>query len=294
MEPHKLVEVRNLDILKYPRTPHIEGSRLQHGDEDCARVPYAELAGRHIVVEEKLDGGNAGLSFSREAELLLQSRGHYLVGGGRERQFNLFKHWAAAHEGALLDCLEDRYLMYGEWMHKLHSVFYDALPHYFCEFDVWDRSRECFLSTGARERLLRNVPVLGVPVLYSGIAPKRLPDLVAMLRPSLARTAQWREAFERTVTRETLDLARAWSHINDSDLSEGLYIKVEEDDKTVARFKWVRADFVQSILDSGKHHAEQPFIPNLLAEGVDIYAPVLTRTWGDGRREASETTAQDG
>jgi hypothetical protein len=284
MEPKHTFEVRNLDILKYPRTPHLEGSRLQPGDEGFNQVPYAELAGRFIVVEEKLDGGNAGLSFSGGGELLLQSRGHYLTGGGRERQFNLFKHWAAAHEQALLSCLEDRYLMYGEWMHKLHSVFYDALPHYFCEFDVWDRSRECFLSTDAREALLADVPVLGVPVLYAGTAPRRLADLVAMVRPSLARTAHWRQAFEQTVLRERLDLDRAWQHANHSDLSEGLYIKVEEDGRTVARFKWVRADFVQSILESDKHHAEQPFIPNLLADGVDLYGPRLTRTWGDGRR----------
>lgn len=284
MDSNNAFEVRNLDILKYPRTPHLEGSRLQAGDEGLSHVPYAELAGRHIVVEEKLDGGNAGLSFTPGGELLLQSRGHYLVGGGRERQFKLFKHWAAAHESALLQCLEDRYLVFGEWMHKLHSVFYDALPHYFCEFDVWDRSRECFLSTGEREKLLAGVPVLGVPVLYEGTAPRRLKDLLALLGFSQARTSGWREHFEQTVQRERLDLARAWANTNPSDLAEGLYIKVEEDGRTVARYKWVRADFVQSILDSDKHHAEQPFIPNLLAEDADIYAPSLTRRWADGRR----------
>ena len=89
----------NLEILKYPRTPHLRGSRLQAGDS-ADDVPYAALAGRHIVVEEKLDGANSALSFSNDGALLLQSRGHYLQIeqlGGRERQFNAFKQCARAH-----------------------------------------------------------------------------------------------------------------------------------------------------------------------------------------------------
>lgn len=106
-------------LLKYPRTPHLEGSRLQEGDEGHDQAPYSVLAGRYIVVEEKLDGGNCGLSYDAAGEQLLQSRGHYLTGGGRERQFNLFKRWASAHADVLLERLGDRYVMYGEWLHKI-------------------------------------------------------------------------------------------------------------------------------------------------------------------------------
>ena len=45
-----------LSILKYPRTPHLEGSRLQPGDEDLSQIRFSEIAGRHLVVEEKCDG----------------------------------------------------------------------------------------------------------------------------------------------------------------------------------------------------------------------------------------------
>ena len=71
-------------LHKYPRTHHLEGSRLQPGDEDSRSVPFASLAGRHLVIEEKLDGANAGLSFDAEGRLRLQSRGHFLAGGSRE------------------------------------------------------------------------------------------------------------------------------------------------------------------------------------------------------------------
>ena len=270
---------QSLDLFRYPRTPHLEGSRLQDGDEDHDHVPYRHLAGLHLVVEEKLDGANTGISFSPSGELLLQSRGHYLVGGGRERQFNFVKAWAAAHTDWLLGRLEDRYVMYGETLTKKHSVFYDALPHHFFEFDVLDRHSGDFLSTDARRALLADGPVLSVPVLYEGVAPPRLDTLKALLRPSLAKTPDWREAFEATVLREGLDLQRAWKQCDKSDLSEGLYIKVEADGKTVARYKWVRRDFVQAILDSDKHHSEQPYVPNLLAPGVDLYAPRLAVDW---------------
>jgi hypothetical protein len=58
-----------------------------------------------------------------------------------------------------------------------------------------------------------------------------------------------------------------------------LYIKVEEEGVVTARYKWVRSDFVQSILDSQMHHSQQPFVPNQLAPGVDIYAPRLNAAW---------------
>ncbi|HEX8614595.1 MAG TPA: RNA ligase family protein [Telluria sp.] len=281
--------VHNLELHKYPSTRHLEGSQLQQGDDGFGkphkrrdpRAAYASLAGRTIVVEEKLDGANAGLSFSEGAELLLQSRGHYLAGGGRERQFSIFKRWAAAHESALLERLGDRYVMYGEWMGKKHSVFYNRLPHLFCEFDIYDRHKAVFLSTAARAALLGDAPVLAVPVLYAGVAPPRLADLKALIRCSLAKSDRWRHDFEATVAREGLDLATCWAQADKSDLAEGLYIKVEEDGVVTARYKWVRGDFVQAILDAKMHHSQQPYVPNQLAPGVDIYAPRLTTTWED-------------
>lgn len=289
MTPDFRACAQSLELFRYPRTPHLEGSRLQEGDHGHDHVPYRDLRGLRLVVEEKLDGANTGISFSPAGDLLLQSRGHYLVGGGRERQFNFIKAWAQAHAGWLLQRLEDRYVMYGETMSKKHSVFYDALPHHFFEFDVLDRRTGQFLSTAARRELLAGGPVLSVPVLYDGLAPARLADLKALLRPSLAKTARWRDAFEATVRREGLDLALAWKQCDKSDLSEGLYLKVEADGQTLGRYKWVRADFVQAILASEKHHSEQPYVPNQLAPGVDLYAPRPRVDWDTlrGDKEAS-------
>ena len=150
--PGPRVHPRAMRIIKYPRTLHIEGSRLQPGDEDLgSATPFAHIAGRHLVVEEKMDGANSAISFDADGQLLLQSRGHYLTGGPRERHFALFKQWAGTLAGALWERLGSRYVMYGEWLYAKHTVFYDALPHYFMEFDILDRESRSGSAVSDRE-----------------------------------------------------------------------------------------------------------------------------------------------
>ena len=137
--PHPYLHQAMKPILKYPRTPHLLGSRQQRGDEDLAIVSPADLKGCFLIVEEKLDGANTAISFDDDWELVLQSRGHVLSGGPRERQFDLFKRWANAHRDALSHVLGNRYVLYGEWLYARHTIRYDCLPHYFLEFDLFDR-----------------------------------------------------------------------------------------------------------------------------------------------------------
>ncbi|WP_017599911.1 RNA ligase family protein [Nocardiopsis lucentensis] len=260
-------------LHKYPRTRHIRGSRLQPGDDDLSATPFRDLAGRHLVVEEKLDGANAGISFDAEGRLRLQSRGHFLTGGPRERQFAPLKAWAATVAPLLRPRLGDRYVLYGEWLYAKHTVFYDALPHFFCEFDVLDTREGVFLSTPRRRELLEGTPVVSVPVLYSG----PLSDLAGLTRlvgPSTCRTPNWRRALAEAARAGGADPERALAESDGSDLMEGLYVKVEEDDRTVDRYKWVRAEFTTAVLDSGTHWLDRPVIANGLADPEVLHAAV--------------------
>lgn len=146
-------------IIKYPRTPHIQGSRLQPGDEDLRQRCFSEIEGRHVVLEEKIDGANSAISFTEGGELRLQSRGHFLTGGARERHYDLLKQWAAIHKEKFYEVLGSRYVMYGEWMYAKHSIYYDLLPNYFMEFDILDRETDRFLDTPSRHELIRPLPV---------------------------------------------------------------------------------------------------------------------------------------
>ena len=56
------------------------------------------------------------------------------------------------------------------------------------------------------------------------------------------------------------------------DEMEGLYIKVESEGQVVGRYKYVRASFLTSILESGSHWLSRPIVPNQLAADVDIFA----------------------
>jgi ATP-dependent RNA circularization protein (DNA/RNA ligase family) len=227
-------------IVKYPRTPHLDGSRLQPGDEDLAIVGAFDLAGLPLVVEEKLDGSNAGISFESDGTLVLQSRGHVLTGGPRERQFDLFKRWASSHRETLWTILGRQYLMYGEWLYARHTIPYDNLPHYFLEFDIMDRETGMFLSTERRQTLLAGSPVQSAPVLARSPVPV------------------WEELLTR-------------SKCSSSELMEGLYLKWEADGRVLGRYKYVRKGFLQAVADSETHWMDRPIEPNHLLAGVDLF-----------------------
>ncbi|HEY8599204.1 MAG TPA: RNA ligase family protein [Thermomicrobiales bacterium] len=258
-------------LRKYPRTQHLTGSAFQTGDDDLASVPIRTLAGRRVVIEEKIDGANAAISFDAAGQLHLQSRGHYLTGGPRERHFAQLKAWASAHLARLYATIGDRYIVYGEWLYAKHTVFYDALPHFFLEFDVLDTMTGAFLDTASRRALLADTPLVPVPVLHDGPAPDEA-GLRALIGPSAFKTARWRDALDAQAIAAGVSPAVARAQTDPSELMEGLYLKVEEGGRVVERLKFVRRDFLTTIADAGEHWRERPIIANVLRPGIDLYA----------------------
>lgn len=259
-------------LYKYPRTPHLTGSRLQPGDEELRVVSPDHLRGQHLVVEEKLDGANSAISFGDDGRLLLQSRGHFLDGGPREKHFGLMKAWAVSVQRRLWDALGKRYIMYGEWLYAKHTIFYDVLPHYFFEFDIFDKSESQFLSTQRRRELLRGVPVHSVPVLFSGMI-ESTSRLESFIKPSDFQSDRWRETLVEVCRLKGLDAERSLQESDSSGLMEGLYIKAEDEGRVIERLKLVRGSFHQAVADSGDHWINRPLIPNQLREGVRLFTP---------------------
>jgi RNA ligase len=257
-------------MQKYPRTPHIEGSRQQPGDEDLESIPFSQIASEYVVIEEKVDGANAAISFDTQGQLLLQSRGHYLTGGARERHFNLFKQWAHSYCAELWGVLSDRYILYGEWLYAKHTVFYDRLPHYFLEYDLLDRSSSQFLSTAARKKLLNGLALTSVPVLFEGKLQSHK-QLVSLLQQSHFISSAHIDRLRQICTEQGLNADLVVRQTNQSSLMEGLYIKVETPELTIDRYKYVRADFLTTILQSETHWLNRPIIPNQLQPGVDLF-----------------------
>ncbi len=174
------------------------------------------------------------------------------------------------HCGALYSVLADRYILYGEWMYAKHTVFYDALPHYFLEYDVLDLQQREFLSTDRRREMLAGLPIIAVPVLFEGILSSHK-QLMGLMARSHYIQPHHMDRFDAVCVEQDLDIARARQQTDPSFLMEGLYIKVEFDGIVQARYKYVRADFLTTILQSESHWLSRPIIPNQLRSDVDLF-----------------------
>ncbi len=258
-------------IFKYPRTRHLEGSREQSGDEDLKYVKFSEIQGKYLVLEEKVDGANCGISFGRDGKMFLQSRGHFLNGGYGERQFDLFKLWAGCFEDRLHRLLEDRYVMYGEWLYAKHTVFYNRLPHYFMEFDIFDKKEERFFSTRKRREFLSSVPFIkSVRVLTEGYY-ESLGEIEKWIGPSLFISEEPEQAFRIQCKKSGVTPELAIHQTDLTGIMEGIYIKVEDGDYVTDRLKFVRGSFLNTILDSESHWVNRPIVANCLADGIDLF-----------------------
>ncbi|MBW3596551.1 MAG: RNA ligase family protein [Planctomycetes bacterium] len=239
------------EFVKYPRTPHLFGSK---GTDDDKHLGEAEsqafIADDSLIVEEKLDGTNVGIHFSEAGEMVLQCRGH-LVTEGMHPQYDLFKQWAAVKRVALEGRLENRFILFGEWLYARHTIFYRRLPHYFFEFDIYDKQQEAFLDLKQRIALIEGT-IQTVPVLHTGpISRSGLEDLIGPSR--------FASRFENPATKRT------------DNLMEGLYLRREDEGIVTGRAKCVRPEFVEKIKQS-VHWQHQSMVPNQLAEGANIWS----------------------
>jgi hypothetical protein len=160
--------------------------------------------------------------------------------------------------------------MYGEWMYAKHTCFYDLLPHYFMEFDIYDRERDLYLSTARRRQLLQGLPVVSVAVLWEG-RPNKLADITGLVGPSLFKSPDWRDRLVEAATAAGVAPAQALAETDRHDAMEGLYVKIEDDEQVVERLKWVRGTFLSALVDSGSHWLDRPIVVNRLRDGASLY-----------------------
>jgi hypothetical protein len=239
------------DFVKYPRTPHLFGSRGTADDKHLGRrESEAFIKDPTLIVEEKLDGTNVGIHFTTNGRMVLQCRGHEIT-EGMHPQYDLFKQWTAVRRNALEQMLGNRFILYGEWLYAKHSVHYRRLPHYFFEFDIYDKDSGVFLDLANRLKMLEGTGLLTVPVIHKGKAT--LDELLAWIGPSA-----FDSVFENPLSGRT------------DGLMEGIYLRIEADGKGSGRSKLVRPEFVEKVRQS-EHWQHQAMVPNLLLSGVNIW-----------------------
>ena len=222
------------------------------------------------MVEEKVDGTGVSIFFDDDLSLKIWHRGSPATG----KEFNRLYDWADAHHDQLFDLLDQRFILFGEWMYLKHSIFYDnlpsydgyaAYPYYFLESDMFDKRGHIWLATSGRQALLSNYPFIkSVPILKS-FRPQTLKEVTSLIDKSAFQTNRWGDILETKVALAThldLDMEQVLKETDQSSLMEGLYIKHENDRHVVGRYKYVRHEFVQTIIKSGTHYKDRTMIAN--------------------------------
>jgi hypothetical protein len=240
------------EFVKYPRTPHLFGSSRTDDDKHLGEAESLRfLADESLITEEKLDGTNVGIHFTPDGKMALQCRGH-LITEGMHPQYDLFKQWAAVKRPVVEDRIGDRFILFGEWVYARHAIHYRRLPHYFFEFDIYDKEGGTFLSLERRLALLEGTAIQTVPVLHFGALDRD--RLGALIGPS-----RFDSLFEDPATKRS------------DNLMEGLYLRTESGGVVTGRAKFVRTEFVEKIKQS-EHWQHQAMTPNLLREDADLWS----------------------
>jgi len=222
-------------FIKYPKTRHVAEywTSLTHLDSQLSKNQL-------MVAEEKMDGTQVGISFDNNGEILIQSRGSYI---SSDSEFSLLKQWIWQHYVDLFDRLAHRYILFGEWLYAKHTMYYDKLPDYFMEFDVYDRDSNVFLSTQARK------------VFWKGCT------FISSVRVLETLSSPTQQALNNLIGRSAFISENAFNHLDEVEknqtdttgLMEGLYLKIENQDQVIDRYKLIRKEFIRKILNSGSH-----------------------------------------
>lgn len=208
------------NFFRYPHTPHLAwlGEGVPRDDKVLAPAEVADFLADDVVVEEKLDGANMGISVSQKGEIRVQNRGQYLA-AHHAGQFKKLDAWLAPREGTLFDALGEELILFGEWCAARHSLDYDTLPDWFLVFDVYDHKVKRFWSTIRRDRLAKELDLVAVPRLSSGKF-----SLATLKELLLKQTSVFRPG-----------------------ALEGLVVRREDGEWLDSRAKLVRPEFTQGI-----------------------------------------------
>ncbi|WP_329391219.1 AAA family ATPase [Streptomyces sp. NBC_01351] len=142
----------------YPRTPHLPWSPGAAAD-DVRASGLAGLAGREVVVTEKLDGENTTLYADGLHARSLDSAHHPS------------RAWVKGLQGRIGAGIPDGRRVCGENLYARHSIPYEDLDSWFYGFSVWDGER-C-LDWDRTVRFLRGLGVPTPRVLWRGVFDER-------------------------------------------------------------------------------------------------------------------------
>jgi ATP-dependent RNA circularization protein (DNA/RNA ligase family) len=222
------------DFFKFPSTPHLAtlaGVNIR-GDKVLSESERDEFLQHNLVIEEKVDGANLGISFDSEGNIRAQNRGAYLDLPGLG-QWKKLGEWLTPRLDTLFEYLTDHFILFGEWCYAQHSVFYNRLPDWFLGFDVYDKRVGRFLAWKRRDTLLKKMSIAQVPMLALG-----------------------------NFTYSEVQTFLSTSKLGDQP-AEGVYLRHDQNGWLQQRAKLVRPAFIQSM---EQHWSQSTIKPNRLGD----------------------------
>lgn len=222
------------DFFKYPSTPHlcVLGQNMIRGDKVLSNDEYNEFMRDELVIEEKVDGANLGISVDRFGNIKAQNRGNYI-----EKPYNgqwvKLDEWIKPKTQQFFEVLGEQFILFGEWCFAKHSLYYDNLPDWFLGFDIYDQANARFLSCARRDFAFEKLGISSVPKFAKGHFAFN--SLFGFLLKS---------------------------KLCDS-VPEGIFLRNDNGDWSRARAKLVRPEFIQSI---GEHWSRMQITTNRMAK----------------------------
>lgn len=225
------------DFFRFPHTPHLVwlGQGIPRDDKVLSPEEAEALLAAEVVVEEKIDGANLGISIGPEGEVRVQNRGQYLH-LPMHGQFEKLHVWLKPRIDTLFDLLGGDLILFGEWCAARHSIGYEHLPNWYVVFDVYDRQSGQFWSTTRRDDLAKQLDLPVVPRLMQG----------------------------RTSLPALIELVSTRNSAFSPEPLEGIVLRRERGGFLQSRAKLVHAQFVQSITE---HWSRRRIEWNHLAAG---------------------------
>lgn len=221
------------NFFKFPSTPHLailDDTEIR-SDKVMSEQERNEFLSHRLILEEKVDGANLGISFDAMGNISLQNRGSWIHLPGSGQWKKLAEWLTPKRTDRLIDHLADRFIIFGEWCYARHSVVYDRLPDWFLGFDVYDKIEDCFTASIIRNNIFHAIGICQVPEI------KRGHFTLSELNKLLSKSQLGKKP------------------------AEGLYLRFEQKGRLVQRAKLVRPDFIQSI---GRHWAHSDIKTNML------------------------------
>ena len=207
------------DFYKFPSTPHLAllGDVEIRSDKVMTESERAGFLQHELVIEEKVDGANLGISFDTRGNLRVQNRGSYLH-LPYQGEWKKLSNWLNYRSESFFDILLDRYILFGEWCYAQHSISYDSLPDWLLGFDVFDKRNRRFLSISRRNAMFSDLSIVKVPFIAKG-----------------------------KFTLQEIEGLLSKSQLGDHP-AEGLYLRFDRGDWLEQRAKLVRPRFIQGIV----------------------------------------------